>query len=114
MTDKNSRDQFPSAIPVNLASLIDYAPQAVVSRTIAKNAAGTLTIFAFDKDESLSEHTAPFDAFVQILDGEGELTISGEKVVARQNETVLMPANIPHAVYARQPFKMFLIMLKEK
>ena len=98
MSNDKPTAQFPTAIPVTLASLVDYAPQTVVSRTITKSKAGTITLFAFDVDEALSEHSAPFDAYVQVLDGEAELTIGGEKVTATAGETVLMPADIPHAV----------------
>jgi len=97
---------------VVLGALADYAPAAVVSRTIAKTAAGTMTVFAFDAGESLSEHTAPFDAWVTVLDGEVKLVVGGHPVVARTGETVRMPANVPHAVYAEQRFKMLLVMLR--
>jgi quercetin dioxygenase-like cupin family protein len=72
-----------------------------------------VTLFAFDSGQTLSEHTAPFDAIVQILDGEAELIIGGEKVNAAKGQTVLMPANIPHAVNATQRFKMLLVMIRE-
>lgn len=100
------------AQPSRLEALLDYAPAAVVSRTITKSKAGTLTVFAFDAGQELSEHSAPFDAYVQILDGEAELTIGGQVVPARAGETVLMPANVPHAVRAAQRFKMLLIMIR--
>ena len=92
---------------------VAYQPGAIVSRTIAKTKGGSLTLFAFDAGQELSEHTAPFDAFVQVLDGSVELTIGGEKVVARAGETVRMPANVPHAVRALEPFKMILTMVRE-
>jgi len=100
------------ATPVRLDELVDYAPGAVVSRTLAKSAAGTLTVFAFDAGEELSEHTAPFDAYVQNLDGKVELTIDGQAVHPAVGETVLMPANIPHAVLAVERFKMLLILIR--
>ena len=102
------------ATPVKLAELVDYGNGAVVSRTIEKGKAGTLTVFAFDEGEALSEHTAPFNAYVTILDGVAELTIDGRAVTARAGETVLMPANIPHALQAKQRFKMLLSMIKER
>jgi len=86
----------------------------VVSRTLANNSAGTLTVFAFDEGQALSEHSAPFDAYVQVLDGAVELTIGGEAVRAVAGETVLMPADVPHAVRAIEPFKMLLIMLRDR
>ncbi len=95
-----------------LAELVEYAKGAVVSRTIAKNRAGTLTAFAFDKGQELSEHEAPFDAFVQVLDGEGRFIIAGKSVRARAGDIVRMSANIPHAVKATKRFKMLLMMLR--
>ena len=104
---------LPPARAVRLEAEIGYAPGSVVSRAIAKARGGSLTLFAFDAGEELSEHTAPFDAFVQVLDGEVELTIGGETVIARAGETVRMPAGLPHAVRARERFKMLLAMVRE-
>jgi quercetin dioxygenase-like cupin family protein len=112
---ENSKSQgtlFPPASPVRLAELVDYAPDSVVSRTIKKGQAGTLTVFAFDEGEGLSEHSAPFDAFVQILDGRAELTVDGTAVEASTGETVLLPAKIPHALRGLTAFKMLLIMIR--
>jgi len=89
-----------------------YGEGAVVSRTILKRPTGTLTLFAFDRGQELSEHTAPFDAVVQVLDGEAELIIGGQPVCAREGEMVIMPANIPHAVKAASRFKMLLTMIR--
>jgi len=100
------------AIAHSLAGLVDYGPGAVVSRTLHKGKTGTLTLFAFDKGQELSEHSAPFDAFVQIVDGEAELVIGGKPVRARAGELVLMPADIPHAVNAPERFKMLLVMFR--
>ena len=105
--------ELPPGTPVRLADQIAYSPGSVVSRTIARGRAGSLTLFAFDAGEELSEHTAPFDAFVEVLDGEVELTIGGAKVLARTGETVRMPAGVPHAVRAVGPFKMLLSMVRE-
>jgi quercetin dioxygenase-like cupin family protein len=107
------RGELPPARAVILGAEVEYAPGSVVSRTIAKGRAGSLTLFAFDAGEELSEHTAPFDAFVQVLDGAVELTIGGERVIARSGETVRMPAGIPHAVRAVERFKMLLSMIRE-
>jgi quercetin dioxygenase-like cupin family protein len=98
--------------PTRLAELLEYAPGAVVSRTLAKSGAGTLTVFAFDRGEELSEHTAPFDAYVQVLDGRAELVIGGESVFPESGDTVLMPAHVPHAVKAIDRFQMLLIMIR--
>jgi quercetin dioxygenase-like cupin family protein len=106
------RNELPPARPLSLADEIAYVDGSVVSRTLAKAPGGSLTLFAFDAGQELSEHTAPFDAFVQVLDGEVELTIGGEKVPARTGETVLMPAGVPHAVRAATPFKMLLSMIR--
>lgn len=104
--------RMPPARPLSLPGMIDYAEGAVVSRTLMKNQAGTLTLFSFDRGQGLSEHSAPFDALVQILDGRAELTIGGEKIAASAGETVLMPANVPHALQATEPFKMLLVMIR--
>jgi quercetin dioxygenase-like cupin family protein len=109
-------DQIPAALPagraVKLGELADYVPGSVVSRTLVKNAAGTITLFAFDAGQGLSEHAAPFDAVVQVLDGEVMLTIGGKQVPAVAGETVLMPANVPHALNGTKPFKMLLTMIR--
>jgi quercetin dioxygenase-like cupin family protein len=109
---KKSSSGMPGAEALRLESLVEYGEGAVVSRTIAKGAAGTITVFAFDKGQELSEHSAPFDAYVTVLDGTGTLVIDGNEVRAESGETVLMPANIPHAVLAPEPFKMLLVMLR--
>ena len=101
-----------AAQPIDLAALVAYGAGAVVSRTLAENEVGTLTLFAFDAGQGLSEHSVPFDAIVQILDGQAELTIGGEPVTAAAGQMVLMPANVPHAVKAPQRFKMLLTMFR--
>ncbi len=107
------RNELPPARAVVLERELEVVPGSIVSRTIARARGGSITLFAFDAGQELSEHTAPFDAFVEVLDGAVELTIGGEKVTARQGETVRMPAGIPHAVRALQPFKMLLSMVRE-
>jgi quercetin dioxygenase-like cupin family protein len=97
---------------VNLAEAVDYAAGAIVSKSLADKGSGTMTLFAFDQGQGLSEHSAPFDAHVLVLDGTARLTIGGKVVKASAGEWVAMPANVPHAVYAPGPFKMLLIMLK--
>jgi quercetin dioxygenase-like cupin family protein len=104
---------LPPAQPVELATLVAYQDGAVVSRTLVKKKGGTVTVFAFDAGQALSEHTAPFDAIVQVLDGEVELVVGGKKVPARSGHTVLLPASVPHAVNATTKFKMLLIMVGE-
>ena len=100
---------------IPLAASIEYAPDAVVSKTLLDRKAGTLTLFAFDVGQGLSEHTAPYDATVQILDGEAEIHINREPRVVKTGEMIIMPANIPHDVRAvKSRFKMLLIMIREK
>ncbi len=111
--EQSSPGSLPPSSPLQLEEMIDYQEGSIVSRTLIKKNGGTLTLFAFDAGQGLSEHSAPFDAVVQILDGEGELTIGGIKVPATKGQTVLMPANIPHSVAAAQRFKMLLIMIRE-
>jgi quercetin dioxygenase-like cupin family protein len=114
MTNRNRKSdgRVPTAEALNVAGLVEYVDGAVVSRTVAENSAGTLTLFAFDEAQGLSEHTTPYDAIVQILDGEAVLTIGDETVCAEAGQLVVMPANVPHAVKAEQRFKMLLIMLR--
>ncbi len=95
-----------------LVDLVEYQGGSVVSRTLIKNNAGTVTLFAFDAGEELSEHTAPYDALVQVLDGEAEVTLSGERHWVRAGEAILMPADVPHALRAPKRFKMMLTMVK--
>jgi quercetin dioxygenase-like cupin family protein len=103
---------LPAGEPVRLGALLDYVPGSVVSRELLKNTGGTITLFSFDEGQGLSEHTAPFDALVQILDGEAKLTIGGKEIEVQAGNSVLMPADIPHAVHALDRFKMLLIMLR--
>jgi quercetin dioxygenase-like cupin family protein len=109
---KTPQGQLPPAEPMALTGAVQYAPGSIVSRTLLKTDTGTLTLFAFDEGQMLSEHTAPFDALVQILDGTATLTIGGKTVPARTGELVLMPANVPHGVQAGGRFKMLLTMFR--
>ena len=97
---------------IRLIDLVDYQEGSIVSRTIIKKKTGTVTLFAFDEGQGLSEHTAPFDALVYILDGEAEITISGKTLRLGEGEIVIMPANQPHALKAVKKFKMILTMIK--
>lgn len=103
---------LPPAEPLALLEAVQYAPGSIVSRTLLKTDAGTLTLFAFEAGQELSEHTAPFNALVEVLDGAGTLVIGGKAVSVKAGELVLMPANIPHAVRAGQRFKMLLTMFR--
>ena len=97
---------------LNLNEIIDYQKDSVVSRTLIKKKTGTVTLFAFDLGQALSEHTAPFDAMAYILDGEVEITISGKAFHLKTGEMIIMPANEPHALKAVKKYKMLLIMVK--
>ena len=96
---------------LNMLEMVSYQDAAVVSRQITKGEAGNVTLFAFDKDQGLSEHTAPFEALVQILEGEAQVTISGKTFVLKIGDAIIMPANEPHALKAAQKFKMLLTMI---
>ncbi len=95
-----------------LAAAVDYQEGSVVSRTIIKKKTGTVTVFAFDEGQGLSEHTAPFDALVHIVDGEAEITVSGDGFTVRSGEFAILPADEPHALQALARFKMVLTMIK--
>lgn len=97
---------------VKLADLIDYQEGAIVSRTIIDKKTGTVTLFAFDEGQGLSEHTAPFDAMVYLVDGEAEVTIAGKANRLGEGEMIVMPANEPHAIRAISRFKMLLVMMR--
>ena len=97
---------------VRMADLVDYQVGSVVSKEVIGRKTGTVTVFAFDEGQGLSEHTAPFDALVYILDGEAEVTISGKGLSVKEGEMVIMPANDTHALKAVRRFKMALIMVR--
>lgn len=98
--------------PQNFVNAIEYQSNAIVSKTIIQNQSGSITLFAFDKGQSLSEHTAPFDAFVMVLDGEFTITIGGKAHNVKAGEAIIMPANVPHALVATSTAKMLLVMIK--
>ena len=109
---KSSPSAIEPARALSLASLVDYAPGAVVSRSLSQNRAGSLTVFAFDAGQGLSEHTAPFDAHVLLLDGQATITIGGRPVEVKAGEIVRMPANVSHALDGPGRFKMLLSMIR--
>jgi quercetin dioxygenase-like cupin family protein len=96
----------------NLTGLVGYADDSIVSKTIVDKPAGTITLFAFDTGQGLSEHTTPYDAVVQVLDGQARLTIGEDEKRVSAGEVIIMPGNVPHAVYADQRFKMLLTMIR--
>jgi quercetin dioxygenase-like cupin family protein len=110
--DSEKSGGVPSAAALALDGLVDVAPGSIVSRTLCDKKSGTLTMFAFDADQGLSEHSAPFDAHVVVVEGTLELTIGGEEVVARHGDLVVMPADVPHALRAVEPTKMLLTMIR--
>lgn len=102
----------PKSEILNIAELVNYQDGSVVSRQITKADAGNVTLFAFDKDQELSEHTAPFDALVHVLDGKAEVRISGKAFNLGTGDAIVMPANEPHALKASTRFKMLLTMIR--
>ena len=107
MNDNNLRKAI-----LNLESMLDYQEGSVVSRTLVNKDVGTVTLFSFDKGEGLSEHTAPFDALVYVVEGEAEIIISKEKFLLKKGQMIIKPADEPHALNAPEKFKMMLIMIK--
>lgn len=95
-----------------ISDLIEYQKDSVVSKTLIKKEKGTITIFAFDKEQGLSEHTAPFDALVQVIDGKADVLLNGKSNIVSEGEMIIMPANVPHALKAIEKFKMMLVMIK--
>jgi len=102
----------PKSEILHIAEMVNYQEGSVVSRQITKADAGNVTLFAFDKDQGLSEHTAPFDALVHVLEGEADVTISGQPFRLNAGDAIIMPANEPHALKAVQKFKMLLTMIR--
>lgn len=102
-----------TATAIDSAEFIQYSEGSIVSKQLIKKDTGTITLFAFDKGQSLSEHTAPFDAFVEIVDGKAECIVGGKPVIVSKGEFIILPANIPHAVNAIEKFKMIIVMIKE-
>ncbi len=109
---KANEVKFVPAEAASAAALVDYQPGSIVSREILKKDTGKVTLFAFDAEEALSEHTSPFDALVQVLEGEVEITIAGKPNRVGQGQLILMPANHPHALKAFKRFKMVLTMIR--
>jgi quercetin dioxygenase-like cupin family protein len=110
---KNKTTQLKGRI-LRVMELVDYSRGSIVSKTLVDRKTGTITLFAFDRAQGLSEHVAPYDAVVQILDGEALITIAGKTLKAKSGDMVIMPANVPHALRAERRFKMLLIMIRGK
>ncbi len=111
--EKEKKSNIQDSQVLDLIKLVEYGQGAIVSRTLVENDAGTVTLFAFDADQGLSEHTAPFDALVQVVNGQGEFIIGGKSHQVGEGQLILMPANVPHAVRANRRFKMMLTMLRK-
>jgi quercetin dioxygenase-like cupin family protein len=108
---ENKREGIMQKI-IDMKNAVEYSDGSVVSQTVLEKKTGTVTLFAFDKGQGLSEHSAPFDAMVTVLDGKAVITIGGEPHEVKAGECVIMPANVPHALKAAEKFKMLLVMIK--
>ena len=108
----NTQTQSFLAEVFKLENMVQYQDRSIVSKQLLNKSAGTLTLFAFDKEEALSEHTAPYDATVFMLDGKAEIVISEKSHTIQKGEFIIMPANIPHALKAIERFKMLLVMIR--
>jgi len=106
-------NEFEKEKKFNFLDEVDYSTGGVVSKNVIKKPTGNISLFAFEKGEGLSEHTAPFDALLQVIDGEAKVTINGKPHDLKAGESIIMPANSPHAVFAAERFKMVLTMIKE-
>jgi quercetin dioxygenase-like cupin family protein len=109
---KEKKNPIAKAQPLRMVDLASYQEESIVSRTLISSKTGTVTFFAFDEGQELSEHTAPYDALVQVLDGEVEITISGKTIQAKEGQIVVIPSNSPHALKAVSKSKMLLIMIR--
>jgi quercetin dioxygenase-like cupin family protein len=107
-------NEFEKAKVFSFNDSVEYASGGILSKTVLKKETGNISLFSFARGEALSEHTAPFDAIIQVVDGRGEVTIGGKPFILKAGETIIMPANIPHAVRAVEKFKMVLTMIRSK
>ncbi|PLX43780.1 MAG: cupin domain-containing protein [Deltaproteobacteria bacterium] len=112
VNEKKKGARIPGGEPKVLSELVGYQEDSIVSRILLQDEAGTVTVFAFDEGQALSEHTVPFNAFIQVLDGMAEVIIGGKASNVKTGEIILMPGNVPHRVNAPQNFKMLLTMIK--
>ena len=114
MTDKKPLEARIRQSGINWKEDLSFQAEAIVSKTLVEKETGTITVFAFDQGQALSEHTAPFDAYIHLLEGEMEITLAGNPVSIRTNESLIMPADVPHALKAVTPAKMLLVMIRSK
>lgn len=106
--------EFGHSTIIKFNEKVEYSSEGIVSKRVMQKEKGNVSLFAFDKGQQLSEHSAPFDAMVQVLDGEGEIVINGKSHILLEGESIIMPANVPHAVFATEKFKMLLTMIKSE
>ena len=104
--------EFKPAEIMNFVDKVEYSTEGIVSKRVIQKDTGNVSLFAFDKEQQLSEHTAPFDALVQVLEGKAEIRIDSKPFLLGEGQSVIMPANIPHAVFATENFKMLLTLIK--
>ncbi len=114
MSDKEKLENKIREQAISWQENLDFQSDAIVSKTLIDKPRGTLTVFAFDQDQALSEHTAPFDAFVHVLEGHLEITLAGKPIQTEKNHSLIMPANVPHALKAVEPSKMLLVMIRNQ
>lgn len=107
-------NEFEKGKAINLSDSIEYSEGGIVSKTVIKRETGNISVFSFDRGEGLTEHTSPFDAVIVGLDGRGEVTIDGNPNIVEKGQLIIMPRNVPHAVYAAEKFKMMLIMIRSR
>lgn len=107
-------NSFEKANILNFTKLVEYSANGIISKRVIDRTTGTITLFSFDKDQKLSEHTAPFDALVQVIEGKAEIIIAGKKFLISAGESIILPVGVVHAVNAVEQFKMLLTMIKEK
>lgn len=108
--DKNF---FGHSTVMDFSSLVEYSPGGIISKQVMTKESGNITLFSFDQDQKLSEHTAPYDAMVQVIEGQAEIIINRQPYLLKSGHSIIMPANVPHALFAVKPFKMLLTMIKE-
>lgn len=111
-TDAISSPLLPPGVPLDPAAMIQYQTGAIVSRALVQKPAATITLFAFDQGQRLSEHTSPYDALIWVLDGVGEIELAGKPAQVATGQMIRLPADVPHAVHARERFKMLLVMVR--
>ena len=107
-----TKETYPKATVLDISASVEYSDGGIISEQVLKNEVGNITLFSVDQGQGLSEHTAPFDAFVQILEGEAEIRIGGQPLHLKAGRSVIMPANVSHALHATKRFKMLLTMIR--